>query len=1401
MAFNIVQHRRGAEELWKKLNIVPADGELIIVELKDGSRKFKVGNGTTGFNYLPYLDSVTTNKLRQLEELLKVAEESLKALEASQKNHDNGVVGLQQEIQRVSRAIDEKLTELTTAFQAADKEILVKAGQQIVKEITTLHGSINNKFSATDISIDNLEKKLTSVLELLELNAEKTSALETADKEILAQVNEYVKTYTSQIEDLYSEHVLLVSTFYAITNTLSFKITALEKELDLEGGTLAEEFAKVQAAIESLRADLTEVENTISNTVQTEIEPIKSTINQLKDDYTALEVEVNYKNKIALNKIETLEKTIEANKASSEDSLTGLETKLTEAMADKEADINASIVEVSTQLDSTISTLEKTNIELNTQAARIDNITALPEGSTTGDAELLDIRVGYDGTTYETAGNAVRAVGEELYDLKQSLPSYIPDNAVDGLLYENNQLYLTSNGEPVCEPVEITGGSGGGGSVSVVKLTNENGSNALTFAAGTKAELKFTYDSIENGVSTGDGTCTIQVGGKTVKTFSISPGLKILDVAEFLTAGTNTVKITCMDQYGASRSLTYTLTLIELRLTSTFDDTSDFTGDILFKYTPFGAVEKTVHILIDGNEVFTQTTIASGKQSTAVLPAQDHGSHMISAYISAVLDETEIFSDTIQYDIACLEEGQIEPMICSVFTETETTEGNLVSIPYRVHDPVNTTSNIELIVSSLVSGQEIIVDTTELTVDRNKQYWNLRNYPTGTTKFTISYTYDHYGEQRTVTKSHKLIVSELEIDVEAETNDLQLYLTSAGRSNSEQNPARWVFKDYSTTFQDFNWKSNGWITDDAGDVCLRLNGDAKAIINIKPFEEDFKVYGKTLEFDFVVRDVNNRDAEVIQCFQDGRGFRATADTAMLKSSGTTVSCNYKDEERVRVSISVESTLDGTNFVSMYVNGILSSCQRYANTDNFTQSEPVYITLGSPLCGLDIYNIRIYTTALSTAQMLENSIADMSEPLTKFDLFADNDIYDENTGLVSYEKVKQKLPVITFTGDMPKFKGDKKKNSVRMKFEHPDHPELNFDELLAQIDVQGTSSQYYVRKNWKTKHNEKHTHMVGQIPAKVFCMKVDYAEATGTHNTQCANFVETLYDRELTILPAQEDDARVRTTITGFPCVIFEKATEDSTPIFSSKANFNYDKDAENAFGFTEDYDVECWEFCNNTSAPCNFLGEIQHPEDITTWITDFEPRYAQIPLLDSDGNAVLYDGDPAYSIARFKTMHDWVCSTATYTVENGQRVPIVPKPLATPVTYGKTTYNEDNVEYRLAKFTNEFEDYFDLHYMSIYYVFTFFALMTDQRAKNMFLTYWGKLGKWLAYFYDSDTSFGINNEGARVFDYYHEDVDQLDGANVYNGQNSVLWENFRVCFQDKIQETYASASTSFSPWV
>ena len=76
-----------------------------------------------------------------------------------------------------------------------------------------------------------------------------------------------------------------------------------------------------------------------------------------------------------------------------------------------DTEVKEEIANINSNLTSEISRAKETEEVLK---SRIDIITSLPEGSTTGDAELQDIRVKADGTTATSAGNAVREQVSEL---------------------------------------------------------------------------------------------------------------------------------------------------------------------------------------------------------------------------------------------------------------------------------------------------------------------------------------------------------------------------------------------------------------------------------------------------------------------------------------------------------------------------------------------------------------------------------------------------------------------------------------------------------------------------------------------------------------------------------------------------------------------------------------------------------------------------------------------------------------------------------------------------------------------------------------------------------------------------------------------------------------------------
>ena len=124
-------------------------------------------------------------------------------------------------------------------------------------------------------------------------------------------------------------------------------------------------------------------------------------------------------------------------------------------------------------------------------------------------------------------------------------------------------------------------------------------------------------------------------------------------------------------------------------------------------------------------------------------------------------------------------------------------------------------------------------------------------------------------------------------------------------------------------------------------------------------------------------------------------------------------------------------------------------------------------------------------------------------------------------------------------------------------------------------------------------------------------------------------------------------------------------------------------------------------------------------------------------------------------------------------------------------TYG--IFTKDSKEYRRQKFYSEFDKHLDLHYCCIYFVMTELMLCYDSRGKNMMIASWGPREAggdyiWYPIFYDVDTQLGLNNVGAKLWDY---DEDNSENG-TFSTKDSVLWTNLYDVFRESVIGTYRS---------
>jgi len=453
--------------------------------------------------------------------------------------------------------------------------------------------------------------------------------------------------------------------------------------------------------------------------------------------------------------------------------------------------------------------------------------------------------------------------------------------------------------------------------------------------------------------------------------------------------------------------------------------------------------------------------------------------------------------------------------------------------------------------------------------------------------------------------------------------------------------------------------------------------------------------------------VRNYDTPVFTCWSGGRGFRLTAQQMEFHSAEKGITYPFKEDERIRVGVTVTRKQDGS-LMFLFLNGEMCQVTNYESDDDFSQLSPVGISIGSADCTVNIYDIRVYGIELNRRQMLGNYIASKGNADEMLALYRENDIFDTNGNVVA-----SKLPldlwydVIDYSGThMPTYKGDK----VTVDIYHYDRvtPSESYVAVGTQLDVQGTSSQYLPKKNFKAKHkggivqNGKSVSGVvldsGDMPVSEFTYKKDYASSDLAHNTVLSGWYTDICPYKT---PMQLANPQVRQTIKGKPCVLFS-TTDGTTLNFIGCYNKNLDKGTAKIFGFKSPH--QSVEIKNNTDDLVLFKSD------------DFES-------LDSKG-VPLYLGafewlypedwtDPAM----MKELWSFVVSCDPTKATN-EELPEV-------VTYDDVTYSIDSEDYRVAKFRAEAANYFEMQSVLFYKIFTDVELLMDNRAKNMFPSFAG----------------------------------------------------------------------------
>ena len=467
-----------------------------------------------------------------------------------------------------------------------------------------------------------------------------------------------------------------------------------------------------------------------------------------------------------------------------------------------------------------------------------------------------------------------------------------------------------------------------------------------------KVEISFNYSSTDSDGESVDGTYTWKLGNTVLSTGVLVQGVNTFDMTEHVNIGTQKFVLTVVDAAGSVAVKSWTVQKVDVRLESSFSDKIAYEANksVNFTYTPYGAINKTVHFVLDGVEIGTVATSSSGTLQSYTLPAQEHGAHLLECYITATINGKSVETDHIFKDIIWYDENSEIPVIGCVYRydhygKVEAKQYNSTNIPFYVFDPKTETPTITRSVDGKVITTQIMSGTSDV--------WAYKSSDIGEHTLTITC--------KSTTLTIVMDIKELGITIEPITANLAFDFNPTGLSNSDEDR---LWKDNSTNVtmtvsDNFDWSNGGYQIDSDGNQYFCVKAGTTATINYNLFERDASTYGSEFKCIFKTTNVRKANATFLTCQADSTvvGLEMNVHEAYLKSSIKSLYIPYSEEDVIEFEFNINSlnkdNPDATAIIMSYEDGVGLRPMIYDSTHRLYQYEPVPITIGSTDCDVHI----------------------------------------------------------------------------------------------------------------------------------------------------------------------------------------------------------------------------------------------------------------------------------------------------------------------------------------------------------------------------------------------------------------------------------------------------------------